>query len=85
MWLSDRWSDIGYNFLIGGDGIVYEGRGWDLVGAHAVGHNSVSIGISFIGTFTDSTPTSAALNVAKQLIRCGVSRVSQLCSFIVII
>lgn len=30
----DYW-DIGYNFLIGGDGSVYEGRGWDTVGAHA--------------------------------------------------
>ena len=29
-----KFSDIGYNFLIGGNGDVYEGRGWDKQGAH---------------------------------------------------
>jgi len=46
------WSDIGYNFVVGGDGNVYEGRGWGKQGAHAPGYNSQSIGICFIGTFT---------------------------------
>ncbi|XP_041362856.1 peptidoglycan-recognition protein SC2-like, partial [Gigantopelta aegis] len=38
------WWDIGYNFLVGEDGLVYEGRGWDVEGAHARGHNSQSLG-----------------------------------------
>lgn len=38
------WSDIGYNFLVGEDGSVYEGRGWTTVGAHCYGYNSRSIG-----------------------------------------
>lgn len=38
---SNGWWDIGYNFLIGGDGNVYEGRGWGVVGAHA-GDSSVN-------------------------------------------
>lgn len=46
------WSDIGYNFIVGGDGNVYEGRGWTKQGAHAPGYNAQSIGICFIGTFT---------------------------------
>lgn len=29
-----KWGDIGYNFLIGGDGFVYEGRGWMMEGVH---------------------------------------------------
>jgi N-acetylmuramoyl-L-alanine amidase len=69
----NRWVDIGYNFCVGGDGLVYEGRGWMRVGAHTPNFNSVSIGICFIGTFTKTLPTAAALNAAKALIRCGVN------------
>jgi len=29
-----NWWDIGYNFLIGEDGRIYEGRGFDAQGAH---------------------------------------------------
>jgi N-acetylmuramoyl-L-alanine amidase len=36
--------DIGYNFLIGEDGNVYEGRGWDEVGDHTFGYNFASLG-----------------------------------------
>ncbi|KAH9512608.1 Peptidoglycan-recognition protein SC1a [Bulinus truncatus] len=25
------WNDIGYSFLVGGDGSVFEGRGWDKI------------------------------------------------------
>ena len=42
---SKGWSDIGYSFLIGGDGRVYEGRGWGRVGAHTYGYNSRAYGI----------------------------------------
>lgn len=34
---SRGWFDIGYNFLIGGDGAAYEGRGWKTEGAHTLG------------------------------------------------
>jgi hypothetical protein len=44
-----RW-DIGYHFLIDGEGNVYEWRRWGMhvVGAHALGHNRGSIGISLM-------------------------------------
>lgn len=29
------WIDIGYNFIVGEDGNVYEGRGWGINGAHS--------------------------------------------------
>ena len=44
---SQGWSDIGYSFLIGGDGRVYEGRGWGRVGAHTYGYNSRAYGIRY--------------------------------------
>ncbi|GAA2622745.1 hypothetical protein GCM10010425_17090 [Streptomyces spororaveus] len=50
------WSDIGYNFLVDRDGRIYEGRGWDVVGAHATGHNTTHIGACFIGYDGDATP-----------------------------
>ncbi|XP_046565312.1 uncharacterized protein LOC124274026 [Haliotis rubra] len=66
------WSDIGYNFAIGDDGNVYEGRGWDAVGAHTGGCNSKSIGIAFIGNFNNREPSEAALNALKKMLECGV-------------
>ncbi|XP_046390190.1 uncharacterized protein LOC124158854 [Ischnura elegans] len=69
---SRGWSDIGYNFLVGGDGNAYEGRGWEYVGAHAKGYNAVSIGISFIGTFIDVLPPPAQIRACKLLIKEGV-------------
>lgn len=38
-----------YNFLIGTDGSVYEGLGWNIVGYHTLGYNECSIGLAFIG------------------------------------
>ncbi|XP_018329558.1 peptidoglycan-recognition protein 1-like [Agrilus planipennis] len=64
--------DIGYNFLIGGNGKVYEGTGWHKVGAHAVGYNSRSLGLAFIGDFRDKLPTSAQLTTAKDFLKCAV-------------
>lgn len=40
-----------YRFLIGGDGKVYEGRGFNIVGAHAPSYNDKSIGICLLGNW----------------------------------
>ncbi|XP_055910910.1 peptidoglycan-recognition protein LC-like [Eupeodes corollae] len=69
---SRNYGDIGYNFLVGGDGAVYEGRGWDKQGAHTLGFNVDSICIAFIGTFVKLTPTEGQLNAAKLIIAEGV-------------
>ncbi|KAJ4445308.1 hypothetical protein ANN_07113 [Periplaneta americana] len=71
-----KWDDIGYHFCIGGTGQVYEGRGWDVVGTHAPNYNSRSIGICFIGDYTNELPTAEMMEVAKSLIECGVERES---------
>uniref|UniRef100_A0A8C8SM59 Ig-like domain-containing protein n=1 Tax=Pelusios castaneus TaxID=367368 RepID=A0A8C8SM59_9SAUR len=62
---NQRWSDIGYNFLIGEDGRVYEGRGWRTVGAHARGWNAKSLGFSFLGNFSSTWVPSIWLSPAK--------------------
>uniref|UniRef100_A0A034VBU7 Peptidoglycan-recognition protein LC n=1 Tax=Bactrocera dorsalis TaxID=27457 RepID=A0A034VBU7_BACDO len=69
---SNGWGDIGYNFLVGGDGLVYEGRGWYNQGAHTLGYNKDSICIAFIGTFNLQVPTENDLKAAQLLIDEGV-------------
>ncbi|XP_072309327.1 peptidoglycan recognition protein 5 [Eucyclogobius newberryi] len=77
-----RFDDIGYNFLVGDDGTVYEGRGWSVVGAHTKGHNDDSLGIAFMGNFVDKSPSSEALTSVKQLLVMGVSQGSLLPDFL---
>nr|AGK40911.1 PGRP-LB [Nilaparvata lugens] len=68
------WDDIGYNFVICGDANIYEGRGWYNIGAHATKHNSRSIGIAFIGDYTEVLPSTEMLDLAKQLVVCGIEK-----------
>jgi hypothetical protein len=43
-------SDIDYNFLVRATtGEIYEGRGWDIVGAHTTGYNTTGAGVCVIG------------------------------------
>lgn len=65
-------TDIGYNFLIGGDGQVYVGRGWHSQGQHVKGYGAVSVSIAFIGTFIHVTPKKKQLWAARRLMEEGV-------------
>nr|WMZ16818.1 PGRP-LC [Plutella xylostella] len=69
---SKKWFDIAYNFLVGGDGSAYVGRGWDYIGSHTKGYNKLSLGIAFIGTFTTEAPPQQQLDACKKLLRIGV-------------
>lgn len=68
------WPDIGYSFLVGGDGRIYEGRGWGQVGAHTRGYNHNGIAISFVGDFMKQTPNAGMLKAARNLIACGIRK-----------
>lgn len=51
-WHKDRgFSDVGYHYVIGRHGEVWEGRDVDIQGAHcaAGGHNRNSIGVCYVG------------------------------------
>lgn len=47
------WSGIGYHYVIGLDGEVWEGRDIETPGAHARGYNSHSIGICYVGGMSE--------------------------------
>ncbi|XP_026476928.1 peptidoglycan-recognition protein LB-like isoform X2 [Ctenocephalides felis] len=70
--LEHGWNDIGYSFAVGGDGKIYEGRGWKVVGAHAPGYNFNSVGICLIGDWRTELPPEKMLKATKSLIECGV-------------
>jgi len=55
------WDDVGYNFLVDPNGVIYEGRGRDILGAHFCGSNTGTEGFCLMGTYTDIPPTDAAL------------------------
>lgn len=63
------WGDIGYNYLIDVNGVIFEGHlgGDDVVGTHAAGANAGSMAGSLIGNFVDVTPPQAMLNAAADL------------------
>ncbi|XP_072145238.1 peptidoglycan recognition protein 1-like [Dermacentor andersoni] len=67
------WYDIGYSFLIGGDGRVYVARGWDAVGAHTKGHNEDALAVAFFGDFSRHLPTPEAIRTLDGLLECGVA------------
>lgn len=61
------WSDIGYHFIIGPDGKVYEGRPLGTLGAHAP-PNRTWVGICLVGDFqTKDTPTGEATGALSAL------------------
>ena len=66
------WNDIGYNFLVDKYGQVFEGRYGgverNVIGAHAEGFNTGSVGIALLGTYGDTKPTAKALDAIAALI-----------------
>ena len=60
------WNGIGYNFVVSQAGKVFEGRGWDLIGAHCTSWNTVGIGVQ-VAIGGDQQPTPAALHAVDAL------------------
>ena len=64
--LNNGWAGTGYNFMVGQDGVAYEGRGWGLVGAHCPGMNTRGIGV-YVAVGGDQKPSAAALRTVRAL------------------
>jgi hypothetical protein len=78
------WNDIGYNFLVDRYGQVFEGRfgGVDrnVIGAHAEGFNTGSVGVAVLGTYGSAAPPAAAQTALANLLawRLDVAHVDPL-------
>ncbi|MCC6724497.1 MAG: N-acetylmuramoyl-L-alanine amidase [Saprospiraceae bacterium] len=59
---TNGWDDIGYNWLVDPNGVLYEGRGDGRLGAHFCAQNGKTTGICVMGDFTSIQPQAAALN-----------------------
>lgn len=66
--MSKNLSDIAYNFLIGGDGNIYVGRGWDVRSAYS----NQTLDIAFHGNYKFDSPFPDMLRAAELLIQQGV-------------
>lgn len=80
-WHRDRgWNGIGYHFLIGLNGEVWEGRPLNVVGAHCQGYNAHSIGIAYVGGLEEDgkTPCDTRTDAQKKAMRklvCDLDKV----------
>jgi hypothetical protein len=78
------WNDIGYNFLVDRYGTIYEGRGGgtdkNVVGAHALGFNMSTVGVSLMGNFSHASPTTSQQDALVKLLawRLDVAHVDPL-------
>ena len=71
------WDDIGYNFVIDAFGRIWEARAGGIdqavIGAQAGGYNAVSTGVAVLGTFTDVSPSQAAIDALEHLLAWKLS------------
>jgi hypothetical protein len=72
---SRGWGDIGYNYLIDPNGIIYEGRsgGDNAVGFHDTG-NYGSMGVSLIGSYASVNPPAPMQNSLVEILAWKASQ-----------
>jgi len=85
--LGNGWNDIGYNFLVDKYGQVFEGRfgGMErnVVGAHAEGFNTGSVGVAVLGNYESATLSAPARKALADVIawRLDLAHIDPLTTF----
>lgn len=64
----NKWSGIGYHFVVHKDGTIEHGRPLEAVGAHALSNNQFTVGICLTGNYDIGKPNEAQLLSAEQLL-----------------
>lgn len=71
------WCDLGYNYVVDKWGNVYEGRAGSgerpVIGVHAGGFNTATVGISMLGDYSSLTPGAAQQESVARLIAWRMS------------
>lgn len=67
--MQNGWGDVGYNYLIDSEGVIYEGRagGDSVVGAHVYCANVGTVSVALIGNFQYGYPTQDQLMSLRKL------------------
>lgn len=66
-WHLERgWRGIGYHYVIRRNGIIEKGRKDDVQGAHVLGHNEDSLGITLVGGVKQSDKKTPEDNFTKK-------------------
>jgi hypothetical protein len=77
---SRGWSDIGYNYLVAPNGIIYKGRDpldgsqSDVLGAHFCGSNSGTMGVCLLGNYDVEQPQDPMIRSLEALMAWKVER-----------
>lgn len=58
-------ADIGYHWVVYRDGSIHQGRSEDKVGAHCTNHNSISVGVCYVGGLENKPNTAYSKLKAK--------------------
>lgn len=65
--------DISYNFIVAGDGRVYEGRGWNYQSSYTDSDNEVLV-VALLGTYDEVAPTNQQTQELQAFLDYAVMR-----------
>ena len=72
------WKGIGYHFVIYRDGSIHVSRSKSETGAHCTGHNTISIGICYIGGLSkDGQPKDTRTPQQKDSLRSLIEQLQE--------
>lgn len=76
------WSGIGYHYFVNKQGVIFKGRPDDVIGSHAKGYNSTSLGICFEGRYNKEIMSEEQLKAGKELVsylkkKYGITKVKR--------